>query len=280
MQASKLEPPHFLSIPQELYIFAARLLHGNPSGGARALKVQNILVIGLGEIGAPLLEIVRGVYHAEGLDIEPKQIRGPFDVLHICFPYNPDFAAIASDYINRFNPRLAIIESTVLPSTTNEIYQRTEKPICHSPVRGRKADGFKWAYFAYTKFIGPAKPEFGKLAEGYYQSLGFKTHVCNSPLETEFMKILNTTYYGLMITWFQEIHRICKKFHLREEEVIEFFRTNERDSGGKHLRPVFYPGVITGHCVIPNAELLQQLFPSPFVKVLLESNEKQKKEAE
>ena len=94
------------------------------------------------------------------------------------------------------------------------------------------------------------------------------------------MKILNTTYYGLMITWFQEIHRICKEFNINEKEVTEFFRTNERDSKGRHLRPVFFPGVIKGHCVIPNAKLLAKLYPSPFVKILLESNEKRKKEAE
>jgi len=244
------------------------------------LKVKNVLVIGLGEIGAPLLEIVKGVYDAEGLDIEPKEIHGAFDVLHICFPYSENFVETTTNYINKFCPKLTIIESTVLPFTTNKIYEKTKTAICHSPVQGRKADGFKWAYFSYTKFIGPAKPEFGKLAEEYYQSLSFKTYACNSPLETEFMKILNTTYYGLMITWFQEIHRICEKFNLKEEEIIEFFRTSERDSGGKHLRPVFYPGVIRGHCVVPNAKLLNELYPSLFVKVLLESNEKRKKEVE
>jgi len=244
------------------------------------LKVGKVLVIGLGEIGAPLLEIVRGVYPSESLDIEPKEIHGPFDVLHICFPYSPNFVETATNYIKKFNPKLTIVESTVLPLTTSRIYEKTQKPICHSPVRGRVSDGFKWGYFTYTKFIGPVKPKFGKMAEEYYKSLGFKTRICNSPLETEFMKILNTTYYGLMIAWFQEIHRICRKFNLKEEEIVEFFRTNERDSGGRHPRPVLYPGAIRGHCVIPNAKLLNELYPSRFIKVLLESNKKREKEIE
>lgn len=244
------------------------------------MKIENVLVVGLGEIGAPLLEIVKEIYNTEGLDVEPKEVRGSIDVLHFCFPYSSEFAKTATDYIYRFNPKLTIIESTVLPFTTNKIYERTRKPICHSPVRGRKAEGFKWAYFTYTKFIGPVKPEFGKMAEEYYHSLGFKTHICNSPLETEFMKLLNTTYYGLMIAWFQEIHRICKKFNLKEDQIIDFFRTNEEDSGGKHPRPVFYPGVIRGHCVIPNAQLLNKVYPSPFVDTLLQSNKRRKKEIE
>ncbi|MCW3980259.1 MAG: hypothetical protein NWF11_02160 [Candidatus Bathyarchaeota archaeon] len=238
------------------------------------MRVKNVLVVGLGEIGAPLLEIVRKVFNAEGLDIQPKEISGPIDVLHICFPYTKDFVEATVNYVKRFNPKLTIIESTVLPFTTNKVYKKTQKPICHSPVRGREADGFKWSYFTYTKFIGPAKPEFGEIAEEYYQTIGFKTYKCSSPLETEFMKILNTTYYGLMISWFQEIHRICKKFEVDEQQVIDFFKTNEIDSKRKHLRPVFYPGVIGGHCVIPNALLLNQVFPSPFVDTLLESNTK------
>jgi UDP-N-acetyl-D-mannosaminuronate dehydrogenase len=242
------------------------------------LNVGNVLVVGLGEIGAPLLEIVKGVYSAEGLDIEPREIDEPVDVMHICFPYSEDFVKSAVGYINRFRPKLAIIESTVLPFTTSKVYEKTRTNICHSPVRGRKADGFKWAYFAYTKFIGPVKPEFGKIAEEYYQSLGFRTHVCESSLQTEFMKIIDTTYYGLLIAWFQEIHRICRKFDLNDEEINEFFRTNERGSGGRHPRPVFYPGVILGHCVIPNAKMLKEAYPSPFVEILLESNEKREKE--
>jgi len=243
-------------------------------------KVENVLVIGLGEIGAPLLEIVSEVYNAQGLDVEPKEIHGSIDLLHICFPYDENFVQTTINYIRKFNPKMTIIESTILPLATNKIYKKTRSPICHSPVRGRKTDGFRWAYRTYTMFIGPAKPEFGKPVEEYYKSLGFKTFTCSSPLETEFMKILNTTYYGLMIAWFQEIHRICKEFGVKEEEVISFFRTNEEESKGKHPRPVFYPGVIRGHCVIPNARLLDGLYPSAFVRAILESNEKRQQEAE
>ena len=85
------------------------------------MRVEKVLVIGLGEIGAPLLEIVKGVYSAEGLDIEPKEIHGPVDVLHICFPYSVDFVETATNYVNKFNPKLTIIESTVLPFTTSKI---------------------------------------------------------------------------------------------------------------------------------------------------------------
>ena len=244
----------------------------------KGIQFKNVLVIGLGEIGSPLFEIVRETYNTQGLDIKPKKIRKPIDLMHICYPYDQKFVQSTIDYIKKFEPKLTIIESTVLPFTTNKIYEQTKSPICHSPVRGRQADGFKWAYLTYTKFIGPVKPEYGIVANKYYNSLGFRSCVCHSPLETEFMKILNTTYYGLMIAWFQEIHRICLKFGLKEKEIINFFKTNEEESNGKHPRPIFYPGVIEGHCVIPNAKLLNEIFPSAFVRAILQSNEKRKKE--
>lgn len=139
-------------------------------------------------------------------------------------------------YIERFQPKLTLIESTVLPLTTSKIYEKTRKPI--------------------------------------YKSLGFKTRICKSSLETEFMKIINTTYYGLMIAWFQEVDRLCEKFKLNKEKVIDFIGLTERESGGKLPRPIFYPGYMGGHCVIPNVLLLKEVYPSIFIEALLDSNER------
>jgi hypothetical protein len=43
-------------------------------------------------------------------------------------------------------------------------------------------------------------------------------------------------------------------------------------------RPVMFPGVIGGHCIIPNVELLLQSYDSEFLRLILESNEKRKRE--
>jgi len=239
------------------------------------------LVVGVGEVGSPLYKIVKEVYpEAEWLDVEPKKIEKKISIMHICFRYSTSFVADAVNYIKQFQPELTLIESTVLPFTTHKIYQKTQEPICHSPIRGRTADGFSWGFFTYTKFIGPVSEEFGRMADEYYKSLGFKTRLCKSSLETEFMKILNTTYYGLMIAWFQEVDRICNKFNLNKEDVIEFMRSTEKESGGKHPRPIFYPDYIGGHCVVPNAKLLNQVYQSKFVETLLESNEKTRSQTE
>jgi len=46
----------------------------------------------------------------------------------------------------------------------------------------------------------------------------------------------------------------------------------------RHDRPLMFPGVIGGHCQIPNIELLLKTYDSKFLKIILESNEKRKEE--
>jgi len=43
-------------------------------------------------------------------------------------------------------------------------------------------------------------------------------------------------------------------------------------------RPVMFPGVIGGHCLIPNTELLLRAYDSEFLRLILKSNEKRKEE--
>jgi hypothetical protein len=43
-------------------------------------------------------------------------------------------------------------------------------------------------------------------------------------------------------------------------------------------KPIHFPGVIGGHCLIPNTELLLSVYDSKFLHLILESNEARKKE--
>jgi UDP-N-acetyl-D-mannosaminuronate dehydrogenase len=245
------------------------------------MRLHKVLIVGYGEVGKPLYEIVRGIYpDVDWLDVEEKKIEGKHDVMHITFPEQSPNAFIASAvrYINEFSPELALIETTVTPGTTYEISRRVGKGalVCHSPVRGNITEGMKRGLLQYTKFIGPTSKDAGIKAKEYYETLGLKTHVCSSPLETELGKLFETTYRGLMMSWFQEIHRLCGTLHAQYDEVVEFVGSTERE--GKQARPVFHPGVIGGHCIIPNAEKLYSASQSKFVEALLESNRARKQE--
>jgi UDP-glucose 6-dehydrogenase len=237
--------------------------------------MRRILIVGYGEVGKPLFEVVRGVYaDVDWLDIQDKNPQINPDIMHITFPEQTpaDFISSSVHYIERFSPELVLVESTVTPGTTNKIHHELGGKVllCHSPVRGNMVEGMKRGLLQYTKFIGPTSPEAGAKASEYYQTLGLKTHVLSSPIETELGKLFETTYRGIMMSWFQEILRICKQFEGRYDEVVEFVGSTERE--GKQARPVFHPGVIGGHCIIQNAEKLFAAYPSLFAQALLDSN--------
>jgi UDP-glucose 6-dehydrogenase len=244
------------------------------------MKLKKILIVGYGEVGKPLFEIVRGVYpEVEWLDIQDKEITIDPDVMHITYPeQNPTtFIAESVQHIRRFNPKLVLIESTVTPGTTLKIHDAASNVLlCHSPVRGNITEGMKRGLLQYTKFIGPTSDKAASEAKQHYESLGIKTHICPSPLETELGKLFETSYRGLMMSWFQEINRICKTLNAQYDPVVEFVGSTERE--GKQARPIFHPGVIGGHCIIPNAEKLHSLYNSKFVEALLESNKRRAQE--
>lgn len=241
-----------------------------------------MLVVGLGEIGSALLEIVKGVHDATGYDIKnPTELPTKVDVLHVCFPYTEEFASHVVEYAKKTRPKLVLIESTVQLGTTNQIaefLQVLQTHVVHSPVRARKKDGFKWGFYNYTKFIGGCDQEGAKLADEYYKSLGFKTRICQSALEAEFSKLIDLAYFGVMLGWNQEMRRIIEKFNLNFEDVSAFLDSNTLESGFKFPRPVYDGEPIGGHCIIPAVQLLNDAFNSKFLENVLESNERRKKE--
>lgn len=241
----------------------------------------DVLIVGLGEIGSALQEIVKGVYNTIGYDIlQNGELPSKVSVMHICFPYTECFVENVVNYINQVSPSLVLIESTVLPRTTRLISHKVQEKafLVHSPVRARKADGFKWGFFNYTKFIGAVDKEGATLAEDYYKSLGFKTHICTGPEETEFAKLLDLSYFGIMLGWNQEMRRLAKQHDLNFEDLIDFLETNTVESAQKFPRPVYDGKLIGGHCIISSIQLLQRKFKSQFLESVLESNEERIKE--
>jgi UDP-N-acetyl-D-mannosaminuronate dehydrogenase len=241
---------------------------------------MQILVVGLGHVGKPIYELFRGKdYDVAGIDIDVSKgnVTPPVDFLHICFGYNDSFEKETLRYMQEYSPKITVIESTVPVGTTRKIYEKTRKPVFNSPIKGNEKDGMMWGLLKYTKFIGsPDKslqPEAEKLLENF-KSAGVKAELAGDSNSTELAKLLETSYYALMIAFFQEIERMCIDLKADFNVVSKFQALTTQESGHKHLRPVFYPGVIGGHCLIPNAELLESQYDSPFLKAILESNDK------
>ena len=105
--------------------------------------------------------------------------------------------------------------------------------------------------------------------------MGLKVKTLKSCTETELAKLFETTYRAWMIACFQEMHRISKNFKANFDDVVDFLEDTHRV---RFDRPIMFPGVIGGHCLIPNTELLMQVYDSEFLRLILESNEKRKEE--
>src|SRR6266508_533167 len=229
---------------------------------------QTVIVIGLGEVGKPLLDLISKKYRTIGVDVIPIETDKACDIMHICYPFDiDDFIGATVQYIEKYDPLLTIINSTVAPGTTREIYNIVGKPIVHSPIRGKHVK-MKDELLHYTKFIGGINEEAGLHASEHFKSLGMKTKLLPLPEATELAKLTETSYFGLLIAWAQEVERYCRELDLDYDQIVSFYEEIH------FFPPVKYtPGVIGGHCLIPHIEILKTLFKSDILEAIQKSNE-------
>jgi UDP-N-acetyl-D-mannosaminuronate dehydrogenase len=231
---------------------------------------RTVLVVGLGEVGKPLLDILSQRYQAVGIDIKGAvdQIEHA-DVMHICYPFEIyDFVGETVRYIGRYKPALTIINSTVGVGTTRKIAAGASADVVHSPVRGKHAH-MQDQMLSYTKFIGALDSTAAHNAARHFESSGFKTRILSSPEATELGKLAETTYFGMMIAWAQEVERYCDRTGTNYNEVISLFDEI------KFFPPVkYFSGIIGGHCVMRNIEILSRVDRSTLLRTIQDSNEK------
>jgi UDP-N-acetyl-D-mannosaminuronate dehydrogenase len=229
---------------------------------------KSVVVVGLGEVGLPLLEILSEHHDTIGVDITPPigEI-GRVDILHVCYPFDiKDFVGETARYIELFRPALTIINSTVAVGTTRAIAQRTGTAVVNSPVRGKHVRMLA-ELRKYTKFVGAMDPVSGKYAAEHFESAGLKTRILSAPEATELAKLTETTYFGLMIAWAQEVERYCDQVGQAYEEVVSFY-----DEIPFFPATKYFPGIIGGHCVMPNIEILRKFDDSLFLRAIHTSN--------
>ncbi len=252
---------------------------------------ETVLVIGLGEVGRVLFELLKesGKFEVYGFDVDEAKMRdvgqsalpNKVGVMHVCIPCTgkEEFVKNVAEYVARFKPRLVIVDSTVAPGTTLELYEKCGKSclVAHSPVRGmhKSLDYMKWELKRWTKYVGGVGKKSAEATERHFKKLGLKTKVLKSCLETELAKLFETTYRAWMIACFQEMHRISRSLGADFDSVVDFIEDTHRV---RLDRPVMFPDVIGGHCLVPNVRLLLKAYDSEFLRLILKSNEKRKKE--
>jgi UDP-N-acetyl-D-mannosaminuronate dehydrogenase len=256
----------------------------------KTVIMEKVLVVGLGEVGRALFELLKdcGKFEVYGFDVDEEKMHAvrqtklpsEVDVMHICIPCfsQEEFVDAVVNYVERFKPKLVIVNSTVFPGTTIEVYKRCSNiHVAHSPVRGmhKSLEHMKWELKRWRKYVGGAESEAAEAARQHFEKLGLKTKVLRSCIETELAKLFETTYRAWMITCFQEMHRVSRHFEADFDNIVDFLEDTHKV---RLDRPIMFPGFISGHCIIPNVELLLKTYDSEFLRLILKSNAKRKEE--
>jgi UDP-N-acetyl-D-mannosaminuronate dehydrogenase len=229
-------------------------------------------VAGLGEVGGPLLNILKSVYHTAGVDISPVDVPGPSSVLHVCYPFQlPDFVGTTVAYIEKYKPQMVIVNSTVGVGTTRAIQERVVVPVVYSPVRGKHAK-MEQDMLRYQKFVVGESTSATERAAEHFARAGFKVATFPTFESGEVSKLLETTWLGMIVGWAQEIERLARQCGASYDDINAFMKEID------YLPKNVFPGYIGGHCVMPNIAILRKRFTSHFLDAIVESNGCKEKE--
>lgn len=228
------------------------------------------VVVGLGEVGEPLLQLIeRSGKPVVGVDVDTAAYpeRGSVGVMHVCFPFQVgDFVGEVARYIDLLAPEVTVVNSTVAVGTTRAIQERTGAKVAYSPIRGKHAAMLE-QLTKYIKFVGADDPDTAAQVAASFAALGMETRIVGSPETAELAKLTETTYFGVLIAWAQTVDGWCEQAGVDYDEVVAFYEEVP------FFPPVkYYPGVIGGHCVMPNIELLDEGFESGFLDTIRSSN--------
>jgi UDP-N-acetyl-D-mannosaminuronate dehydrogenase len=225
------------------------------------------LIIGLGQVGGALRDVLADSYEVVTRDIAPNRNADGVECVHICYPYTDGFVETVTDYIREYSASLCIIHSTVVPGTTDRVQAATVCDVAYSPVRGRHGQ-MKTDLLRYTKFVGASTTRAFAKASCYLRNAGFTVRISPSARALELAKLLETTYSGLLIGWAQDMQRFCDKLDIDLADALAL--TDEVEYLPKHE---FYPGHIGGQCIMANLDLLEEVRLSDFAEAIRKSNQ-------
>ncbi|MCH8063312.1 MAG: hypothetical protein IH861_12500 [Chloroflexi bacterium] len=226
------------------------------------------LIIGLGDVGQPLLNILKRTYgeFIRGFDIshpESYEDLVPYDVLQICFPWWDSFLDEVARYREITKTSLIVIHSTVPIGTTESIHDAV-----HSPVLGSHEHMEKDMQL-YCKWVGgPRAIE----AANIFNLAGMRARSVESSRQTELMKLMCLAKYGINLAFSIFQKEMCQNegFDPQDFTMWDF----DYNLGVAHnlRRPVIIPSsdYIEGHCVIPGVKLLHENFPHNLLKGVLD----------
>lgn len=224
------------------------------------------LVIGLGEVGKALKEVIK----CDGIDQDSSKPQDPvadqnFDMIHICFPWSDLFADQVQHYQESFRPKYTVIHSTVPVGTSRKLHA------VYSPIRGKHPDLVK-SIQTFKKFVAGRD---AVVVASEFSKAGMTTKILPYEEDAEAGKLFDLMQYGIMILLEKEIYKYCTEHGLDFDVVynqfnktynLGYFRMGVHNVQRPNLEHV--PGPIGGHCVVQMMSLLN----SPSALKIVEEN--------
>ena len=208
------------------------------------------LVIGIGEVGTAIKAILGCDAHDPAKNVLAS---GEYDIIHICFPYRDNFVELVDKYRGEFKAKHVVIHSTV-PVHTSKVCNAV-----HSPVRGVHPH-LERSVRIFVKYFGGKDAE---IVAKEFDDKGIRCVVHENSDATELMKLVDTSLYGMNVLMEKEIHRLCKQFGVDHNLVYTHANQTYNEGYSWLGMPQFLKynikhmdGSIGGHCIMPNAELL------------------------
>lgn len=231
--------------------------------------MMNSIIIGGGEVGHGLYRATKDNHDTQVVDVDPGKCVGydspTCDILHICIPGTlPNFEELVFQYVDKYEPKVTVINSTVKLGTTRKIAQKTFVPTFHSPIRGKHPDLEKHIQ-TYTKHIGYITTEDLDLVTEFFHEAGIETHCVLNPETTELGKILELYRYGINVVVADVQNKLCKRLGLDYKTTVDDFiltynkGLDEVGLSQYHMPTIKPPtGQIGGHCVVQNTKLITE----------------------
>lgn len=224
------------------------------------------LIIGYGQIGKAIKEVIG---EADIIDESYPVPTGTYEVMHICFPFSHVFVKEVKQYLADYHPDHVIIYSTLPIGTTKQI-----PGVVHSPVEGKHPD-LADSIRIMERWLGTESKSEAQFFTEYFQKKGLRVKAVGSSDYTEALKLLSTTEYGINIEFARYKamvgESIGMSYELTKEWNIEYNRLYDDLGLGKTIQKFVLDapdGPKGGHCVTPNAILLNEQYPSKLTEIV------------
>jgi len=227
------------------------------------------LLIGYGEVGEGISEAWMD-YHDIIIHDPDKGFYGigaaiDSEVLLVAIPWSDKFTETIDKYKSEFEKSPTVIVFSSVPiGTCRQI------PAIHSPIEGDHTNMVR-SIQSHKRYMGG----YSETAYNFFREANCDVVCLGRPEHTEFLKLRSTTIYGVNIEMARYSKAIADELELSywnikdyDEEYNRLVRETDRSDKQRYILDA-PEGRIGGHCVIPNAKLLQKDYPNELVEYIL-----------